>query len=245
MAGRISYYGGIVTNGLVFDSDAAKKDSYPGSGTAWRDVYNSKNGTLLNGPTFNQNNGGSVVFDGVDDYVEFGLIPEMSNLLNITVTYWYYPTTTNATKALGGRYNNLQPTGSPSGLNNGWHFLYTSGGIFYFAGRESGASYLSILTPTSYPINNWYNVVGTKQGSLWSLYVNGILRVSGNRGTGTIPFYGNDLQIGALKQGIFGVNQYVGNYVNGRISQSLMYNRALSATEVLQNYNATKGRYGL
>jgi hypothetical protein len=88
-------------------------------------------------------------------------------------------------------------------------------------------------------------VVGTKQGSLWSLYVNGVLRVSGNRGTGTIPFYDNDLQIGALKQGIFGVNQYVGNYVNGRISQSLMYNRALSATEVLQNYNATKGRYGL
>ena len=242
MAGRISYYGGIVQSGLVFDTDAAKKDSYPGSGTVWRDISNTGGvGNLLNGPTFNSNNGGSVVFDGVDDYVEYGLITQMSNLINITVSYWYYPTTTNATKALGGRYNN-RPAIS---INNGWHFLYTSGGIFYFAGRESNAAYLSVQTPTSYPINNWYNVVGTKQGLLWSLYINGILRVSGNRGVGNIPFYDNDLQIGALKQGTFGVNQYVGNYVNGRIGQSLIYNRDLSPTEITQNYNATKGRYGL
>lgn len=245
MAGRIAYYGGVVASGLVFNSDAAKRESYPGSGTTWRDISRGTAGTLLNGPIYNSNNRGSIVFDGVDDYAEYGYIPELSNLLNITVSYWYYPTTTNATKAIGGRYNNLQPTGSPSGLNNGWHFLYTSDGIFYFAGRESGTSYLSILTPTSYPINNWYNVVGTKQGSLWSLYVNGILRVSGNRGTGTIPFYDNDLQIGALKQGILGVNQYVGNYLNGRVAQCLIFNRALSAAEVLQNYNATKGRFGL
>lgn len=116
MAGRISYYGGIVTNGLVLALDAAKKDSYPGSGTVWRDISgNGNNGTLTNGPTFNSGNGGSIVFDGVDDYVEYGLITQMSNLINITVSYWYYPTTTNVTKALGGRYNN-RPAIS---INNG------------------------------------------------------------------------------------------------------------------------------
>ena len=61
MAGRIAYYGGIVTNGLVLDLDAAKKDSYPGTGTSWRNIAgNSNNGTLTNGPTFNSNNGGSI-----------------------------------------------------------------------------------------------------------------------------------------------------------------------------------------
>jgi hypothetical protein len=62
MAGRIAYYGGIVTNGLVLALDAAKKDSYPGSGTLWKDISgNTNNGTLINGPTFNSGNGGYCV----------------------------------------------------------------------------------------------------------------------------------------------------------------------------------------
>ena len=74
MAGRIAYYGGIVTNGLVLDLDAAKRDSYPGSGTTWNDISGNVNkGTLTNGPTFDTGSGGSLVFDGVDDYVEINL----------------------------------------------------------------------------------------------------------------------------------------------------------------------------
>ncbi len=79
MAGRIAYYGNIVKDGLVLLLDAAKKDSYPGSGTLWRDVSgNGNNGTLTNGPIFNSNNGGSVVFDGSNDYVPL----TTSNLLS-------------------------------------------------------------------------------------------------------------------------------------------------------------------
>ena len=70
MAGRIAYYGNIVKDGLVLDLDAAKKDSYPGTGTAWNDISgNRNNGTLTNGPTFNSSNGGSIVFDGTNDYI--------------------------------------------------------------------------------------------------------------------------------------------------------------------------------
>ena len=70
MAGRIAYYGNIVKDGLVLDLDAAKRDSYPGSGTFWKDISGGGgNGTLINGPTFSSGNGGSIVFDGVDDYV--------------------------------------------------------------------------------------------------------------------------------------------------------------------------------
>jgi hypothetical protein len=62
-------FGKIVTNGLVLALDAADKNSYPGSGTTWRDMSgNNSNSTLTNSPTFNSANGGSIVFDGVDDY---------------------------------------------------------------------------------------------------------------------------------------------------------------------------------
>ncbi len=73
MAGRIAYYGNIVRDGLVLDLDAAKRDSYPGSGTSWRDIAGGViTGSLINGPTFDGNNGGSIVFDGADDYVNLG-----------------------------------------------------------------------------------------------------------------------------------------------------------------------------
>ena len=61
----------IVTDGLVFAVDAANKKSYPGSGTTWTDLAGSNDGTLTNGPTFDSGDGGSIVFDGTDDYVEF------------------------------------------------------------------------------------------------------------------------------------------------------------------------------
>ena len=70
--------GGIITDGLVLYVDAGNTDSYPGSGTTWTDIStNSNNGTLTNGPTFDSGDGGSIVFDGTDDYVDFG------NILNI------------------------------------------------------------------------------------------------------------------------------------------------------------------
>ena len=86
MAGRIAYYGGIVKDGLILDLDAAKRDSYPSSGTVWNDISGfQNNGTLINGPTFNSSNGGSIVFDGVDDYVQCaGSFP----LTSATIITW-------------------------------------------------------------------------------------------------------------------------------------------------------------
>ena len=74
---------GIVTRGLAFYVDAGDTDSYPGSGTTWTDISpNSNNGTLTNGPTFDSNNGGSIVFDGADDFVELGSI-DSSNAISL------------------------------------------------------------------------------------------------------------------------------------------------------------------
>ena len=65
----------VVTNGLVLALDAADRNSYPGSGTAWTDISGRGNtGTLTNGPTYSSANGGSIVFDGTNDYVDCGSI---------------------------------------------------------------------------------------------------------------------------------------------------------------------------
>jgi hypothetical protein len=88
MAGRVSYYGNIVKDGLVLDLDAAKLQSYPRTGTLWNDISgNNYVGVLTNGPTFNSSNGGSVVFDGVDDFIEFGDVLDLGTN-SLTVSHW-------------------------------------------------------------------------------------------------------------------------------------------------------------
>jgi hypothetical protein len=93
MATRYNYTGGIVTNGLVLNLDAAKTDSYPGTGTTWRDLSgNSNNGTLTNGPTFSGiGKQASIVFDGVDDYVSLGvntLGSRLNGASGVTLSSW-------------------------------------------------------------------------------------------------------------------------------------------------------------
>jgi hypothetical protein len=74
----------LVQNGLVLALDAADKNSYRGTGTTWSDLSGNNNtGTLTNGPTFNGGNGGSIVFDGVDDYADFGNV--LASLTNLTL----------------------------------------------------------------------------------------------------------------------------------------------------------------
>ena len=87
----VSYNSSIVTNGLVLCLDAGNPRSYPGSGTAWYDVSgNNKTGTLVNGPSYNSSNGGSFVFDGVDDYVNVNNFNVSHGTSNFTYSCWAY-----------------------------------------------------------------------------------------------------------------------------------------------------------
>ena len=81
----IKYNPRVVTDGLVFCVDAASKRSYLGTGTTWTDLAGSNNGTLTNGPTFSSDNGGSIVFDGSDDYVLLGNDINLGTSASITV----------------------------------------------------------------------------------------------------------------------------------------------------------------
>ena len=232
MAGRIAYYGGIVTNGLVLDLDAAKKDSYPTTGIAWYDISgNQKNGTLVNGPTFNSNNGGSIVFDGVDDYTNLGNVLNLA-FSNATLGAWIKTTANQDYAGIVGKpyYGN----------KIGRYGLHT---------RTGGALGMLIQGPgnvettsTTGLINtgNWVYVVGIiNRITGITIYVNGNQVATTSGDTSATDFSTTDnFTIGYY-------NNNVSGYFNGNISAAYMYNRALSAAEILQNYNATKGRYGL
>ena len=265
----------IVTDGLAFYVDAANQKSYPGTGTSWRDLsLGGNNGTLINGPTFDSANGGSIVFDGVDDYTSFGTTLG-NGWSGITVSVWINPS--QLTQSNGQRYfivnaNDTSSTGLESVFNL---FLgYFSNPTYYsndfngqyiiFGVRSSTQSYRN--RPISIPdnpvatqfiqgcafgqdtasvdISKWVHATGTYDGSETKIYINGIFKGTSNNQPDGVNrsvsgVLNNSLQTRFISHDVSTVNY------NGRIANTQIYNRALSATEITQNYNAQKGRFGL
>ena len=214
----------IVTNGIVLALDAADKSSYPGTGTTWRDLSgNSNNGTLTNGPTFSAANGGSIVYDGVDDTVSCNLVTSDAN--NVTMEAWF-----KATTLPGDRGLMLNGNGGSSGYGLQFGACGTAGTTLYvfFGGLNCNVvSYGTLVT------NTWYQAVYTRTtspGISNILYINGISRSTNTSSNPNAP----------AGSTLIGHSAF-----NGNISIARIYNRALTATEVLQNYNATKSRFGL
>ena len=239
MAGRIAYTGNIVRNGLVLLLDAAKKDSYLGTGTAWNDISgNGNNGTLTNGPAFNSNNNGSIVFDGTNDYITLGTPSSLNITGNFTVNSW------------------VKVTMFPSVIGT----IYEKGfdGVaeqIYFRFRNnSGTQVLDVGTykatnNTNYSttyivgsniiIGSWYNIVGQYDGANWIIYLNGTLVSSTLQNQGPLASSA-PVSIGAAY-----ISSGYERFFNGSIGTVQIYNRALSAAEVSQNFNALRGRYGI
>lgn len=228
-------YEEIVTSGLTFCVDAGYTPSYLRSGTTWTDLsFSGSNGTFTNGPTFNINNGGSIVFDGVDDYINFGNKNLGLDLVNKSFCAWVY---------LGSTLSN--PTGiidkdfdTGPGVYGGWGFWVGSDRKLWW---WNTANQDIRDTGTTIGTNVWTHVAVTYNSTskTATFYVNGSLSSSSSNSSvselssGTQP-----LVIGCIRNG-------VGAFLNGRITNVLAYNRILSASEVLQNYNAQKSRFGL
>jgi hypothetical protein len=209
----------IVTNGLVLCLDAANTKSYVSGSTVWNDISQGGNtGTLTNGPTFSSVNGGSIVFDGVDDYVIVN-----SNILQDsagTISVW--------TKVITNADNKFIISSVGSGTNRFYIRQNNSGNFSIVRGANVG------ITVPAYTLSVWYNITMTWDSTTFYAYSNGTFIGSlGYTGGGNpSPIY-----IGSQNSSI--------NFYNGNIAQTQIYNRALSSTEIKQNYNATKGRYGL
>jgi hypothetical protein len=234
----------IVTDGLVLSLDAADRNSYPGSGTAWNDLAGSNNGTLTNGPTFNSSNGGSIVFDGVDDYVNLG------NILNLgtnscTINVWL---NINSSWDSGTKYFVSKALANSQNYRYAFGFTQTRQLRGFVQGNSGGGSDIVPNTIATLNLNQWYMcTMVINRTSTIDLYINGVLQTVDS--TNIISQWsGLDFQ----SNNPFRVGSYTGSdnispalVLPGNIALTQMYFRTLSAAEVLQNYNATKGRFGL
>ena len=212
----------IITTNLVLHLDAGNSSSYSGSGTTWTDLTgNGNNGTLVNGVSYSSSDGGYLSFDGSNDRVDFSTYvqPAYTSSTSFTWLIWVYPTS------------------------------YSNNDVIMGNRVISGTNVWTKLTPTrfewKYPNhldnstdvtqNQWQNICIVKNGSSFTYYKNGSsidTMTSNHSKNHTNPFY-------------LGGDPSYGENPACRISIVAVYDAALTASEVLHNYNATKGRYGL
>ena len=223
----------IVTDGLVFCVDAANKRSYPGAGNTWTDLTaNKNNGTLTNmTDNFSTDGGGSLTFDGTDDNVE---IPHNTNQ-NLSasnghsVSVW-------CKWISGSSHQDIVSKDSEGGTGREWLITKSDANKFRYHIWSSSNSVVyqdSNYTPVS---NQWVNLTQVWDGSLLSFYVNGSL--DSTKSANITPK--NSTIIMRIGGGADSGSAY---HFNGSVSSVLVYQKALTATEVLQNYLATKGRF--
>jgi hypothetical protein len=217
-------FGQIVTNGLVLSLDAADQNSYSGSGTAWNDLSGNNNtGILTNGPTYTSTFGGGITFDGTNDIVTG------SSTINIPGTVslcaWVRHTTVPAAIQ---RYVNLRPD-----IAAIRHDGTVGVGTFMFI-ITTGGTIKSNSVSNAIVVNTNYYFCGTWDGTTMRIYQNGV-----QVGTPSTP--GGTMSTSNLPYLISSPTECL----NGSIFCTQVYNRALSATEILQNYNAQKSRFGL
>ena len=231
-------YPSIVTDGLVFNLDAGYIPSYPRSGTNWTDLSgNGYDGTLLNGPTFDSGNGGSIMFDGTDAYVRGSSDYSINSTQPFTMEFW----------ANLSAYSPGFPCLFQIKTNTSFGFIVMVTQSISYSGINFGSSNSWVRLRNNgnqLSTNIWYNIVITYNGngngtsSNYKMYLNTIQQTL--VGSATYVALTQVNNIGTILNGSRGSDDW-----NGRISIVRLYNRELSSTEVLQNYNVNKSRYGL
>jgi hypothetical protein len=220
----------ITTDGLVLYLDATNPKSYPGSGTVWSDLSgNGYTGTLTNGPTFDLGNGGSIQFDGVNDVVNIGTGNTFFPLPQFTIDIWFKSfgtvETTGTTPGLFGFTYGIRSYLNPSSLSFGVH---------------NGTSMIFVTTAGTFRSDNkWYNSVFYHTGTNMGIYINGALTNTLNSTWSGSTIWPTD----AWRLGRDNNNN--NQHFSGQIPSCKIYNKVLSAEEILQNYNATKSRFNL
>jgi hypothetical protein len=217
----------IITDGLVLCLDAANVKSYPGSGTTWTDLVGNNVGMLTNGPTFDSGNGGSIVFDGVDDYV---ILSGSYTLSTATFVVWIKRNGTQ--NAYDGIFFSRGTGSNVTGIN-----FFSSGTTLGYHWNAAAATY-NWNSGLIIPDVTWCMCVVSVSSSSATAYVcqaSGITTSTNiTNHTSTIV---DDINLGR--------DEIVGRFMSGSISQAMMFNRALSTAEIQQNFQATRGRYGL
>ena len=219
---------GIVQSGLVLNLDAGVSNSYPGTGTTWADLSgNGFNSTLVNGVGYNTTNGGRLVFDGVDDTVTGVHSASLDLTGSVTCEAWFRLTNTRTdwVRVLGKG----DSTNRTYGL---WYNQSTSAFLY----QRYGSSNIGIGYSATVELNTWYHLVGTSSGTSHVMYLNGVIRGSTTSGS---TFFSSTNPYTIAKA------DTMHTFHVGEIAVARIYNRGLSLAEVLQNFNATRSRYGI
>jgi hypothetical protein len=214
----------IVEDGLVLALDAGNTKSYPGSGTTWYDLSgNGNNGNLVNGPTYDGSNGKSIVFDGSNDKVTF---PNntISTSAGITAEVWFKTSS-------GTKYQDIFDLDDSYGV-----WIVTN----YSASGKINTSFntLTGYMTADYVANNWYQVVLSGSGTSNFMYLNGV-QVGTASQTVATSINLNTARIGNVD------GDRAAEYLVGNVSSLKLYNRALTASEIQQNFNANRSRFGI
>ena len=231
-----------VTDGLVLCLDATDIRSYAGSGTVWYDRSNNgNNGTLTNGPTYSSANGGSILFDGSNDYIGINSSFTHPSTNSFSISFW------------------SKTAKKPSGS---WHSFLSTRELSTFAGilitedfQSNRSDYLRVQLNSSTVVSQYNSgtikipdnifcyitICVDRVTNVMTWYINSIFDSQYN-----ITGLGNILSTHLLEIGRDeAFMPDVRSFTQGNISQVSIYNKALSQSEILQNYNAMKGRYGL
>ena len=222
------------TRGLIFYVDFGKTATYPGFGTRVRDIANTTIvGTTQASPTYTSTAPGYFTFNGTTNYIDFG-DNKLAEQQDKTVTAWIYVTSTLSDVAgiIDKEYDN------GVGNSGGWGFwvgpITGGNGLWFWPDRA-----LDLKDTTVLSLNTWYHVavVYSYSGKSATFYVNGAVKTTqSNVAITENPSNSTTLKIGAIRT--------IVNHFPGRIGAVQVYNRQLSAGEVLNNYNAEASRYG-
>jgi hypothetical protein len=221
----------IIKDGLVFCLDAGNRNSYNSGSNTWFDLSGNNSGSLINGPTYNTGNNGSIVFDGSNDYIQCPAL----NLTYISICAWVKANASTKGYIVNRTWSGAV-LGTPYSLNvKGNNDAAQLDGIAFhanYAWKNSG------MNTDIRGDGKWHYVVGTFNGTNLSLYLDGVLDATSTEGSGySLPSTSVNLDIGRHAND--------GHYFGGNISQVSIYNRALSLIEIQQNYHTNKGRFGL
>lgn len=225
----LAHGGDIVSDGLVLCLDAGNVRSYPGNGSTWTDLSkNGNNGTLINGPTFSSDNGGSIVFDGSNDYVNCGA--SISNTFtSFTIEAIVKIGKVNSKQAIFTTYSQI-----------GFGLELLNNNVFSCFGFQNTSTVDGLAASSTVSLNNTYHISSTYSSSnFFKNYING--SESSSKST----------TITSISK-LISANLTIGNNTpaqnipfGGSIYMVKFYNKALSSDEIKQNYLATKGRFNL
>jgi hypothetical protein len=233
---KVMNYAGIIKRGLVLHLDAGALDSYPTTGTVWSSLTGSLAGTLTNGPTYSTAGSGSIVFDGVDDGVTISNSSSQYNFGSSNCAYAFW-------------FKTIATSGAPFMAYNCCSYIQgsvNSSGYFSITLRDDGCNGVTATTSIAYNDNIWHYYVGQRVGNSAYVYIDGVQRASSSGTLGNINISNGNILVANVSSN--SCPTYTPNGEGlwaGSIGAFHIYNRALDATEITQNYNVQKTRFGL